>query len=72
MLAVIAWKYKAILDFLFFISSTVAGFLVGLLRFEYVSIGYAMMCAIAGLMISLAGDLGIRLYVKLKREADRQ
>ena len=67
-LGIIAWKYRAFLDFLFFLVSTLAGFIVGLLRFEYVSIGYAMMCAMAGLLISLAIDIGIRVYFKMKRD----
>jgi hypothetical protein len=67
--AIISWKYRAILDFLFISFSTLAGFVVGLLRFESTSIGYAMTCAIAGFVISLAIDMGMRLYFKL--ESDR-
>jgi hypothetical protein len=66
-LAVLAWKYRAVYDFLFILLSTAAGFFVGLLRFEYVSIGYAMMCAVAALLISLSIDIGVRLYFKIKK-----
>jgi len=66
-LGVLAWKYRAVYDFLFALFSTAAGFLVGLLRFEYVSIGYAMMCAVAALLISLSIDIGVRLYFKIKK-----
>jgi len=64
---IIAWKYRAVYDFLFILLSTAAGFFVGLLRFEYVSIGYAMMCAVAALLISLSIDVGVRLYFKVKK-----
>jgi len=66
--AIISWKYRAILDFLFIYFSTLAGFVVGLLRFESISIGYAMTCAIAGFVISLAIDMGMRLYFKLESD----
>jgi hypothetical protein len=66
-LGVLAWKYRAVYDFLFILLSTAAGFFVGLLRFEYVSIGYAMMCAVAALLISLSIDVGVRLYFKIKK-----
>jgi hypothetical protein len=66
-LGVLAWKYRAVYDFLFILLSTAAGFFVGLLRFEYVSIGYAMMCAVAALLISLSIDIGVRLYFKIKK-----
>jgi len=64
---IIAWKYRAVYDFLFILLSTAAGFFVGLLRFEYVSIGYAMTCAVAALLISLSIDVGVRLYFKIKK-----
>ena len=67
--AIISWKYRAILDFLFISFSILAGFVVELLRFESISIGYTMICAIAGFVISLALDMGMRLYFKL--ESDR-
>ena len=63
---IISWKYGTIFDFLFISFSTLAGFVVGVLRFEPVSIGYAMICAIAGFLISLTIDMGMKLYFKLK------
>jgi hypothetical protein len=67
-LGILAWKYKAVYDFLFALLSTAAGFFVGLLRFEYVSIGYAMIYAVAALLISLSIDIGVRLYFKIKEK----
>jgi len=56
-------KYKRALavDILFVALSTGAGFLIGLLWFSPISMGFAVTCAFAGFLIALAIVLGIRV-----------
>ena len=67
--AVIAWKYKAIPEFIVIVCSTIGGFIVGFIATPpYGNVGLGMMVAMAGLLLSTAAVAFIRI-VKPKRVA---
>ncbi len=69
---VVAWKCKAIHEFIIIICSTIGGFIIGLvLTPPYANIGLGMMVSIAGLLISTAIVTIIRLVLKAKRSSER-
>jgi len=65
---IIAWRYKAVLEFIAIFCSTIGGFIIGLVATPpYANIGLGMMIAIAGLMISSALVALLRLIRKTKQ-----
>jgi hypothetical protein len=59
---IIAWRYKAILEFIVILCSTIGGFIIGLvLTPPYANVGLGIMVSIAGLLISVAIVTIIRL-----------
>jgi hypothetical protein len=65
---IIAWKYKAIPEFIVILCSTIGGFIVGFIATPpYGNVGLGMMVAIAGLMISTALVILLRLIRKTKK-----
>jgi hypothetical protein len=66
--AIIAWKYKAIPEFMIILCSTIGGFIVGFVATPpYGNVGLGMMVATAGLMISTAIVALLRLIRKTKQ-----
>ena len=64
---VIAWKYKAILEFIAILCSTMAGFIIGFAATPpYGNVGLSMMLATAGLLLSIVVVAFIRI-VKPKK-----
>jgi len=64
---VIAWKYKAILEFVSILCSTMAGFIIGFAATPpYGNVGVGIMIGTAGLLLSIAVVAFIRI-VKPKR-----
>ncbi|MGB9671952.1 MAG: hypothetical protein ACPLZY_02260 [Candidatus Norongarragalinales archaeon] len=64
---IIAWKYKAILEFIAILCSTAAGFVIGFIATPpYGNFGLGMMIATAGLLLSAAAVAFIRI-IKPKR-----
>jgi hypothetical protein len=60
--AVIAWKYKAIPEFVIIVCSTIGGFIVGLIATPpYGNVGLGMIAAVAGLLLSTAAVTFIRI-----------
>ena len=55
--AIVAVKYRAFLDFLFIFLSMLTGFVIGLLWHSPISMGFAMMCAVAGILVSITIDI---------------
>jgi hypothetical protein len=65
--AVIAWKYKAILEFIIILCCTIGGFIVGFIATPpYGNVGLGMMVATAGLMFSTAVVALLRLIRRTK------
>jgi len=65
---IIAWRYKAILEFIVILCSTIGGFIIGLVSTPpYANIGLGMMVAIAGLMVSAAIVALMRLIRKTRQ-----
>jgi hypothetical protein len=53
--AVIAWKCKALPEFIVIICSTIGGFILGFIATPpYGNVGLGMMVAVAGLLLSIA------------------
>jgi len=71
--AVLAVKYRAFLDFLFIFLSMLTGFVIGLLWYSPINMGFAMICAVAGILVSITIDIGARLLARIwkPREANR-
>jgi uncharacterized protein YqgC (DUF456 family) len=71
--AIVAVKYRAFPDLLFIFLSTLTGFIIGLLWHSPISMGFAMMSAVAGLLVSITIDVGARLLARIWkfREANR-
>jgi hypothetical protein len=66
--AVIAWKYRAIPEFIVIVCSTIGGFIVGFIATPpYGNVGLGMMVAIAGLVISTAIVTLLKLIRKAKQ-----
>jgi len=64
---IVAWKYKAILEFIVIVCSTIAGFIIGSIAIpDYPSFGLAMASGLAGLLLSIAAVTFVRL-LKSKR-----
>ena len=65
-LVLLAVKYKklSIIEILFVVFLTIASFLIGLLWFSPISMGFAMICAFAGFTLALAIILAIRVVVQ--------
>ena len=60
--AVIAWKYKAIPEFIVIVCSTIGGFIIGFIATPpYGNVGLGMMVAVAGLLLSTAAVTFIRI-----------
>jgi hypothetical protein len=67
---VIAWKYKAFIEFLAVACSTIGGFIVGAIATPpYANIGLGMMVSTAALLLSLAVVAIIRLKHRAKQTA---
>jgi len=65
---IIAWKYKAIPEFIIVVCSTIGGFIIGLVSTPpYANVGLGMIIAIAGLLLSTAIVTLIRLTLKARR-----
>ncbi|MEM3618393.1 MAG: hypothetical protein QXK47_04890, partial [Candidatus Bathyarchaeia archaeon] len=60
---ILAWKYKAIKEFIVIVCSTVGGFILGSMITEtgYINIGLGMASAVAGLLLSTATVAVIRM-----------
>lgn len=66
---ILAWKYRATLEFLIILCSTLGGFIVGFAAAPpYGNVGLGMMIALASLLFSLAAILLVKLALKMKRE----
>jgi len=64
---VIAWKYKAFIEFLAVVCSTIGGFIVGAIATPpYANIGLGMMVSTAALLLSIAVVAMIRLKQRAK------
>jgi len=64
---IVAWKYKAIPEFIVIVCSTIGGFLLGFIAIpDYPSFGLAMASGIAALLLSIAAVTFVRL-LKSKR-----
>jgi hypothetical protein len=64
---VIAWKYKAFIEFLAVVCSTIGGFIVGAIATPpYANIGLGMMVSTAALLLSIAVVAIIRLKQRAK------
>lgn len=60
--AAIAWKYKAVPEFIVILCSTIGGFIVGFIATPpYGNVGLGMMVAMAGLLLSTAATAFIRI-----------
>jgi len=70
---IVAVKYRAFQDLLFVFLSTLTGFVIGFLCYSPTSMGFAMMCAVAGLLVSITIDIGARLLARIweLREANQ-
>jgi len=65
---IIAWKHKAILEFIVILCSTIGGFLIGLVSTPpYANVGLGMIIAIVGLLISSAIVTLLRLIRKTRQ-----
>ena len=65
---VIAWRYKAILEFIVIVCSAVAGFVIGLvLTPPYANVGLGMIVSVAALLISTAIVTILRLIQRAKQ-----
>jgi len=59
---VVAWKYKAIHEFIVIVCSTIGCFIVGFIAIpDYPSFGLASALALAGLLISIAAVTFVRM-----------
>lgn len=66
---IIAWKYKAVPEFIIILCSTIGGFIVGFVATPpYGNVGLGMMIAIAALLLSIAAVTFARL-IKPKKVA---
>jgi hypothetical protein len=67
---IIAWKYKAIPEFIIIVCSTIGGFIVGFIATPpYGNVGLGMMVAMAGLLLSIAVVTLVRTVLKTRRVA---
>lgn len=64
---IIAWKYKAIFEFIIIVCSTIGGFIIGLvLTPPYANVGLGMIVSIAALLISTAIVTILRLIQRIR------
>lgn len=64
---IIAWRYKAILEFIAILCSTIGGFIVGLvLTPPYANVGLGIIVSIAALLISAAVVTILRLIQRTR------
>lgn len=71
---IVAWKYKATREFIVILCSTIVGFIIGccITGTGYISIGLGMALATAGLLLSIAVVVFIRIYRERKTAATSQ
>jgi hypothetical protein len=66
---VIAWKYKAFIEFLAVVCSTIVGFIVGAIATPpYANIGLGMIVSTAALLLSITVVAIIRLKQRAKKQ----
>jgi len=59
---IVAWKYKAIPDFIVIVCSTISGFIIGFIATPpYGNVGLGMIVAVVGLLLSIAAVTFIRI-----------
>ena len=59
---IVAWKYKAILEFTVIICTTIAGFIIGFMVLP--NMAFAMFSAVAALLLSIAAVALVRILKK--------
>lgn len=66
---ILAWRYKAVPEFIVILCSTIGGFLIGMTITEtgYVNVGMGMVAAITGLLIATAAVTFARIILKNKK-----
>jgi|GEM_PF-3565557 len=59
---IVAWKYKAILEFIVIVCTTIAGFIIGFMVLT--NMAFAMFSAVAALLLSIAAVALVRILKK--------
>lgn len=68
---IIAWRYKAILEFIVILCSTIGGFIIGLVSTPpYANVGLGIIVSIAALLISIAIVTILRLIQRARQTSD--